>query len=92
MGNAQAAGYAAMVEDDSVSLTQAVSAHMSSNLYPAPPAYMVPVAVAAIEAVQNDPEFGPGENIDLPEHVEFRGGVVPTAYDIIESFRLDAFV
>lgn len=92
MGHSQAAGYAEMVADGGIDLTQAVRAHMASNLYPAPPAYMVPVAVSAIEAAQNDPEDGYGENIDLPEGVEYRGSTTATASDIIQAFRLDAFV
>lgn len=91
MGNATAAGYAEMV-GDGIDLSMAIRAHFASNMYPPVPQIMVPVAVAAIEAVQNDPEYGPGENIDLPVGVEFRGGIVPTAYDIIEALRLDAFV
>jgi len=53
---------------------------------------MVPVAVSAVEAVQNDPEDGYGESIDLPEGVQYRDSDTATASEIIQAFRLDAFV
>jgi len=81
-----------MVEDGGITLAQAIGAHMASNLFPAPPAYMVPVAVSAVEAVQNDPEDGYGESIDLPEGVQYRDSDTATASEIIQAFRLDAFV
>jgi len=92
MGYATAAGYAEMVGEGGINLSTAIEAHFASNMYPPVPAMMVPVAVAAIEAVQGDPEEGYAERIDLPEGVQFRDGELPTAADVIDNFRLDAFV
>lgn len=77
---------------EGISLSTAISAHFSSNCYPPVPQIMVPVAVAAIETVQGDPEDGGSEYIDLPDGVEWVHGDRPTAYEVIESLRLDAFV
>ena len=92
MGHATAAGYAEMAEIGSIGLSTALDAHRASNLYPPPPAIMLGVMVAAVEAVQGDPEDGYREVIDLPEGVQYHDADTVTAGEVIEAFRLDAFV
>lgn len=56
MGNLQAMGYAEMVSDGSVRLTQALSAHLGSNFYPPlPQAYVAPLerAINRVNAGEN---------------------------------------
>jgi len=68
MGYATAAGYAEAVTEGSISLEAAIGAHMSTNLYPPPPAYMTAVAVAAVEGY--DPEDD--HMVSLPEGVTYK--------------------
>ena len=89
MGYATAAGFAEAVEDGSVTLRAALDAHRVSNLYPAPPSYMLDVMVAAVEAVQQEES---DILLALPEGVLWRDETHVPAYAVIESFRLDAFV
>lgn len=54
MGHSTAAGYAELVDDGGLSLTTAMHIHLTSNHYPPVPTFMVPVAVAAVEAGQDE--------------------------------------
>lgn len=63
MGSLNALGFAEQVEEGNISLTAAVSWHLSSNHYPPVPSFMVPVAVAAIEAGQDEDW---DRDVDLP--------------------------
>ena len=89
MGSSVAAGFAEMVENGAVGLRTAIDAHRVSNLYPAPPVYMLDVMVAAVEAVQ---EHESDILLALPEGVSWKGQDTVPAYDVIESFRLEAFI
>ena len=63
MGSLGAAAFAEQVDEGNVSLRTAVHWHLTSNHFPPHPTWMVPVALAAIGAVQNeDWDF----DIDLP--------------------------
>lgn len=78
----------AMIEEASPGL--ALRWHMRANLYPAPPASMVPVAERAIEHGQAG---NLDAEIDLPDGVRHRSGsTTATARQVIESFHLEAFV
>lgn len=63
MGRLGAEAFAEQVDEGNVSLTGAVSWHLSSNHYPPLPAFFVPVAIRAIELAR-DEEWD--EDIDLP--------------------------
>lgn len=54
MGRLGALGMAEQVGEGNIALRQAVSWHLTSNHYPPHPSYMVPVALAAIEAGQDE--------------------------------------
>ena len=115
MGSMGALGFAEQVSEGNVSLTAAIHWHLTANHYPPPPAFMVPVAVAAVEAGQDedwdrDIELPLGcvahnvilDDSNVGEHtechtepaVEWKNSTLPTVHasDIIESFRLDAFL
>jgi len=63
--------------------------HMKSNLYPPPPAMMIPVARIAIDRVN----AGDQTNVQLPEGVEHRSGATEISpWHIVEAFRLEAFI
>lgn len=64
MGRLGALGMAEEVGEGNVSLQAAVSWHLTSNHYPPHPAFMVPVAVAAVEAGQ---EEAWDREIELPD-------------------------
>lgn len=54
MGRTQAIGFAEAVDDGLIDLRGAVHYHLLHNHYPPHPAFMVPVAVAAVEAGQDE--------------------------------------
>lgn len=77
------------IAETDTTLEQQVSWHFSSNCYPPVPQLMVPVAVQAIDLIIGDE----GDAlVELPEGVSFRGNTEVTAYDIVESLYLWAFV
>lgn len=89
MGATQAAGYAEAVAEGAVSLASALNAHRVSNLYPSPPAYMVDTWIEAIEAMQDE---DPSRDVILPGGVTYKGQTWAYAYEVIEGYRLEAFV
>lgn len=71
-------------------LEEQIAWHFSSNCYPPIPKQMIPVAVEAINAY-NDEDFA--RVIKLPEGVQFRNGEDWVfASQAIESLRLDAWL
>jgi hypothetical protein len=72
-----------------LSLEQQISWHFQGNCYPPVPQFMVPIAVKAIQAVNDEEPMAP---IDLPEGVEFRGSTTVPASQIVNSLRLDAWI
>jgi hypothetical protein len=73
-----------------IDLKRAVSIHFSSNCYPPVPQLWVDQAVVAIYDVASDD----GDNlVDLPDGVtKPDGSTKATAYQIVDSLRLNAFV
>jgi len=90
MGHMGAMGMMGAVEDGMIGIRQALSWHLSSNHYPPIPEIMVDVAMAAIEAGEDEDW---DRLIDLPDGVEHRryGKRVP-ASAVIESMHLDTFI
>lgn len=70
-------------------LRTAVSLHFSTNCYPPIPQMMLDTAMEAIQLVNEGYGINP---IALPEGVSFRGSTTATGYDIVDSYRLDAFL
>jgi hypothetical protein len=54
MGSLAAADFADQVNEGNIQLRTAISWHLTSNHYPPLPAFFVPVALAAIEAGQDE--------------------------------------
>jgi hypothetical protein len=72
-----------------VSLEQQLSIHFSSNCYPPIPQQMIPTAIAAIDACwEEDYDL----MIPLPDGVSFRGQTEVSARNVVESYRLDAWL
>lgn len=82
--------YAEGIRETEASLEQQISWHFKGNCYPPPPQEMIPVAVAAINAIVEDQDWD--RMIDLPEGVQYRGEDQVAAHQVVESFRLDAWV
>lgn len=74
--------------NEDLSLATQLSIHFSSNCYPPIPQQMIPTAIEAIYAYQ-DEELD--KLIPLPEGVSFRGETEVSARDVISSYRLDAW-
>lgn len=72
-----------------VSLEQQLSIHFSSNCYPPIPQQMIPTAKMAIFHYW---EQDYDAMIELPEGVSFRGQTEVSARDVVDSYRLDAWV
>jgi hypothetical protein len=72
-----------------VSLEQQLSMHFSSNCYPPIPQAMIPTAIEAIDAYWEDDL---SRMIPLPEGVSFRGSDEVSASNVIDSYRLDAWL
>jgi hypothetical protein len=75
--------------DTDLTLEQQLSIHFSSNCYPPIPQMMIPTAIEAIDAYWEEDHF---KMIPLPEGVSFRGQSEVSASNLIESYRLDAWV
>ena len=82
--------YAEGIRETETSLEQQLAWHFTGNCYPPVPLQMIPVAVAAIEAIVSDGEWD--RMIDLPEGVSFRGSDQVRAADVADQFRLDAWL
>jgi hypothetical protein len=72
-----------------ISLEQQLSIHFSSNCYPPIPQGMIPTAIAAIDAFWEEDY---NKMIPLPEGVSFRGQTEVSARNVVESYRLDAWL
>ena len=89
MGYTQASALSAAVQEGTLSLHDAVVAHLTSNCYPPIPAFMAEPALLAIEAVREEEA---DKDIPLPAGVQWRGKRTAPALAIIEDMRLEAFV
>lgn len=63
--------------------------HLRSNHFPPHPHFMVPVAMAAVDALN---EGDNDREIELPKDVEFKGRTKIAAWEIAESLHLWDFV
>ena len=72
-----------------LALEPAITWHLRSNHYPPVPFSMVPVCVAAIDAVNEDDW---DRDVELPEGVSWRGQTTAPAYAIVEAHHLDAWI
>lgn len=82
--------YAEGIKETAVSLEQQLAWHFAGNCYPPVPATMIPVAVAAINAINED--LDQDLMIDLPEGVSFRGETQVSAANVVDQFRLEAWI
>lgn len=77
-----------LATNDSLSLEQQIAIHFSSNCYPPVPRMMIPVAIEAINAYW---EYDGSRVISLPNNVSFRGSNQVTAFEVIDTLRLEAW-
>ena len=77
------------LQEQGLSLEQQLSIHFSSNCYPPIPQGMIPTAIAAIDACWEEDY---NKMIPLPEGVSFRGQSEVSASNVIQSYRLDAWL
>jgi hypothetical protein len=70
-------------------LNDQIAIHFQSNCYPPIPQIMIPVAIEAIQAV-NDEDFD--RVIDLPEGVNFRNATTIKACQAVDALYLNAWV
>ena len=76
-------------EELNLSLEDQVAIHLATNIFPKPPAYMVDIAIEALDCVNN----GEGHlSIKMPEGVIFRGSGWGNTRDIVEAYRLGMWV
>lgn len=76
-----------MIEHEGIE--RALSWHLQSNHYPPVPSAMVPVCIAAIDAmIEEDPD----RRIDLPEPIQWRHEDSAPAWAIVEAHHLDPWV
>ena len=74
--------------ESQMSLEDQLAIHFRSNCYPPIPLQMIPTAIEAIDAYW---EEDLNRMITLPEGVTFRGDTEVSAYNVINSYRLDAW-
>lgn len=67
----------------------ALSWHLQSNHYPPVPQSMIPVCIAAIDAINEDDS---SRSIELPASVHWRGEDFAPAWAIAEAHHLDPFL
>ena len=82
MGSFGAAAFAEQVDEGNLSLTTALSWHLHSNHFPPVPAFMVPVALAAVEAGQDEDW---DRELDLPVGCSTHKTVGECVYDKTEQ-------
>jgi len=89
MGYVSALAFSEAVENDDISLDVALHWHLRSNHFPPVPLELIPVAKAAISALE---EGDPDRDLELPANVTFRDRPVAPAWTVIQQFHLDAFL
>jgi len=77
-----------LANNTGISIQDQLSIHFRNNCYPSIPQQMIPTAVEAIYAY-NDEELD--KLIPLPEGVSFRGETEVSARDVISSYYLGAW-
>jgi hypothetical protein len=76
-------------EELGMSLESQISLHFQTNCYPPIPQRMLSTAIEALDFVNEG--FG-DEPVYLPVGVTFRGRDFATGWEIVESYRLGAWV
>jgi hypothetical protein len=96
MGSSQAAGYAELIAEGSISLKGALAAHLQSNHYPPLPLELVP---ACITAIHNIEDGEPDKPVRLPKGCKLaknRMGStytnMPPSWRLAEACHLDCFI
>lgn len=90
MGRLSALAFSEQVEDGNISLTAALSWHLSGNHYPPVPQAFVPVCEQAIAAALDEDE---DRLVTLPEGISWKDGRdAVEAWRLVESFHLDSFL
>lgn len=74
--------------ETSLTLEQQIAIHFSSNCYPPIPHTMIPVAVEAIKAC-NEEQYD--LEIELPPFITFRNSTTVTAINAVDNLRLEAW-
>jgi hypothetical protein len=72
-----------------LTLNDQIAIHFQANCYPPVPLVMIPIALEAIQAV-NDEDFD--RVIDLPEGVNFRNATTIKACQAVDALYLNAWV
>lgn len=90
MGRTNAMGWADAVGEGLTSLENALEYHLRVNHFPPIDSAMVPVAMQAIEAAE-DEDYG--RHIALPEDVvQWRGMSAAPTWAIVEHLHLEPFI
>ena len=76
-------------EELGMTLEEQIGMHFATNCYPRVPQQMIPTAIEALDMVNDCC----GEHmIELPEGVSFRGNDYVSGNDVVEAFRLYAWI
>jgi hypothetical protein len=76
------------ITESGIPLEQQLAWHFSTNCYPPIPRQMIPTAV---EAIQAHLEQEADREISFPEGVSWRGKETASAWQVVESLRLEAW-
>lgn len=74
---------------------QQIAHHLSNNIYPPVPSFMVEPCVKAIDIAERslyDEDVDVNEQVELPEGVLYRGSATAPAIALVENYRLESFV
>lgn len=88
MGAGQAQEFASLVSEG-LNLEIALLYHFQSNHFPPLPIACIPVAVKAIEAINED---DPGRLLELPGGITWKGQTSAPASACAESWHLEYFI
>jgi len=77
------------IAETETTLEQQLSWHFRGNCYPPIPLFMIPVAVAAIDAYHDEDYYRP---IELPDGVSFRDSKTVQACDAVDQLFLRAWL
>jgi hypothetical protein len=87
MGNMQALSYAEGVEEGSVALETALTAHFRSTHFPPLPYELVPIAADIVRG-----EIDIDGDVELPEGISYRGSSTAPVWSCVEAWHLGAFL
>jgi hypothetical protein len=94
MGSLHAQEFASLVQEEEISLRQALTYQLRSNHYPPVPLSMIDPCIAAIDIVQRS-QWGDAESserVELPAGILYRGEDSAPAWAIVEQHHLSAFI